>query len=1291
MSQSEYVLSNGPTPGGSFAAREDLVISALRTIVDSDGISSTPNYTFAWERSAEPSANSASWQRITGATSSSYTPGDADVGFFIRAVLGYVDGANNAETVLVATEEVVANVNDRPTHNLRLVGNFTENGVVTVGVQSGVTQPPRILDADHPAPITLEGLRFSWYADNVALSAEGSSLVLTQDEVGKRIEVRLAYTDARGTEESVSIAAAGLITNINDAPTGAVAIEGTPSQGSVLTVTNTLDDADGMPAGANVFTYAWFANGSAISGATQPSLTLTQGQVGKIITVRATYTDRFGTVETRESSATAAVENVNDVPVGSVRLEAVSLPGAAATAAREDVALRAVNAFTDADGLPASFTIRWQTAGTPHSASDWVDIEGARGASAQFTPGDGEVGQYLRALVRYTDTLQTEEEVPSAPLGPVLNVNDSAVGLVRVVGVPKQGETLSLTFEIADNDGPAQVDEGRLRYQWIAGTADIAGATEATFTPTQAHVGAVIRARVSFDDDRGGRESLTSGPTAAVENEQDQPEGMVRVLGTARQGEVLSVDHSQLVDRDGPKSNIVISWLADGQPLGISGDQLTLTQALADKRISVSMSYSDGYRQEVVLSDETAPVQDVQDAPTGTVSLSGQALEKSTLTATAQISDLDGMGDISWEWLANGQLVTGAGASTLELTQDLVGARIVARASYRDGLGKSEFVASAETLPVANVNDPLEGGVSIEGGLEQGRTLTLRHDITDIDGIPRPGQPGALSFQWLSNGAPITGATGLSFVPGQAQVGKTVGVRASYKDLGGHDESVVVSAGQIDNLNDAPVSSLRLEGPPLVGATLKRAGSFTDPDGISANALAQAKAQWLVGGVALDSADGDQLKLDGSMAGKTVALQLSYTDAFGADESVSVSVAKVAYAKVAGSVFHWRSHVLMPGVEVLLDGLGQPSGSAGQGGTGGSPGGSLVTGAFVPPAAGLAAAAESGVALRGVGFDQEGDLLAEVWLDPGVFVNQVSARFVVSGPGPVEFTPMAGALPESWSALSPVSRRAGGGELVLETSTPDTLESVKEPVLLGTLQVDLSAVGNWARIALEQADLGGSAVAPYAVTLGRAVSSPQGAYAFGELDFEAFGVQAHLPLSATDAAEVRAAITSADALAALKLTAGRIAGAATDGTGSGTNLPPGVSPYQLIAADVNRDGQVTADDARLIMAMATGRPGAPTPEWVLVREDQGYASADGTPVGFGLTRQQAGFEPDDVLVPGGKERGGWVAVLLGDVNGSWRPLDGGGNPVANSPVLAADYLSQLNVDLGVPLGQFGVA
>jgi len=171
MSQSVYVLSNGLKP------QEDLVISALRTVIDPDGISVTPNYTFAWERSAERTDNPAAWHRISGATASTYTPGDADVGYLLRAVLGYVDGANNTESVLVVTDEAVANVNDRPTHNLRLVGNFTENGVISVGVQAGITDPARILDADNVASVPaglvpLETVRFSWFADNVLLASE---------------------------------------------------------------------------------------------------------------------------------------------------------------------------------------------------------------------------------------------------------------------------------------------------------------------------------------------------------------------------------------------------------------------------------------------------------------------------------------------------------------------------------------------------------------------------------------------------------------------------------------------------------------------------------------------------------------------------------------------------------------------------------------------------------------------------------------------------------------------------------------------------------------------------------------------------------------------------------------------------------------------------------------------------------------------------------------------------------------------------------------------------------------
>jgi hypothetical protein len=118
---------------------------------------------------------------------------------------------------------------------------------------------------------------------------------------------------------------------------------------------------------------------------------------------------------------------------------------------------------------------------------------------------------------------------------------------------------------------------------------------------------------------------------------------------------------------------------------------------------------------------------------------------------------------------------------------------------------------------------------------------------------------------------------------------------------------------------------------------------------------------------------------------------------------------------------------------------------------------------------------------------------------------------------------------------------------------------------------------------------------------------------------------------------------------------------------------------------VNRDGVVTAYDAQLILAMAAGRPGAPAPEWVLIREDQGYGDSAAGVQGFGLTRTDTSFEADQTIVPGSGERAGWVAVLLGDVDGSWRPAD-----AAAATVLAPSYFEQLNADLGVPLGQFGV-
>jgi hypothetical protein len=96
---------------------------------------------------------------------------------------------------------------------------------------------------------------------------------------------------------------AQIIALLNTAPTGSVIITGTAVQGEILTASNTLADADGL----GPITYQWQADGSDITGATSDTYTLTQDEVGKVVTVVASYTDGNGYAESVASAPTATV------------------------------------------------------------------------------------------------------------------------------------------------------------------------------------------------------------------------------------------------------------------------------------------------------------------------------------------------------------------------------------------------------------------------------------------------------------------------------------------------------------------------------------------------------------------------------------------------------------------------------------------------------------------------------------------------------------------------------------------------------------------------------------------------------------------------------------------------------------------------------------------------------------------------------------------------------------------------------------------------------------------------
>ncbi|CAM5301030.1 Calx-beta domain-containing protein [Thauera mechernichensis] len=95
----------------------------------------------------------------------------------------------------------------------------------------------------------------------------------------------------------------GVTPPVNSPPTGSVTISGTATQGQTLTASHTLADEDGL----GTINYQWLANGVAISGAIDSIYTLTQAEVGKAITVVASYSDGGGTGESVTSAATEPV------------------------------------------------------------------------------------------------------------------------------------------------------------------------------------------------------------------------------------------------------------------------------------------------------------------------------------------------------------------------------------------------------------------------------------------------------------------------------------------------------------------------------------------------------------------------------------------------------------------------------------------------------------------------------------------------------------------------------------------------------------------------------------------------------------------------------------------------------------------------------------------------------------------------------------------------------------------------------------------------------------------------
>ncbi|WP_226912331.1 hypothetical protein, partial [Halomonas sp. 3D7M] len=397
--------------------------------------------------------------------------------------------------------------------------------------------------------------------------------------------------------------------------------------------------------------------------------------------------------------------------------------------------------------------------GTPDAINTYLDTV----SNIQYKPEDEGSGTTL--------TLRASDgEADSAIATSTINVNDLPTGDVTITGDAVEDATLTASNTLADENGL-----GMVTYQWLRDGNEIIAATGATYTLTQADVGAAISVRASYTDQQGTAEAVTSASTDSVANVNDAPTGNVIITGDAVEDQTLTVSNT-LADEDGLGA-VTYQWLRDGTGItDATGETYTLTQADVGAAISVRASYTDQQgTAETVTSGATDSVANVNDAPTGNVIITGTTTEDETLTAdTSALVDEDGLGTFSYAWKADGTTITGATSNTYTLTQAEVGKAITVEVSYTDGQGTAEALTSAATDSVANVNDAPTGGVAISGDAVEDQTLTVSNTLADEDGL------GTVTYQWLRDGTEITDASGETYTLTQADVGAAISVRASY-------------------------------------------------------------------------------------------------------------------------------------------------------------------------------------------------------------------------------------------------------------------------------------------------------------------------------------------------------------------------------------------------------------------------------------------------------------------------------------------------------------------------------
>ena len=284
-----------------------------------------------------------------------------------------------------------------------------------------------------------------------------------------------------------------------------------------------------------------------------------------------------------------------------------------------------ISSLLDPDRIGLT-TLQWEV--DRLDGQGWMPMSGAN--SPVFIPRQEHVGHSLRAQLSYTDGKGSIENLVSPATSPVQNINDPPLGQLQVVGKALENQVLRVDVTgVRDEDGA-----GVTSFVWEGSVDGIKwtslGSADSTLVLTQSEVGLYVRSVVSYVDKYGQPEFVVSEIAGPIANVNDNVVGTPKVVGVALEGEILSLNMSDLTDPDGVFTESIY-WESSVDNIwhhipGANSQYLELTRYLTGVNVRAVVSIVDRFGSvENTPSAQVGPVEAINSRPSGVLVLKRKA------------------------------------------------------------------------------------------------------------------------------------------------------------------------------------------------------------------------------------------------------------------------------------------------------------------------------------------------------------------------------------------------------------------------------------------------------------------------------------------------------------------------------------------------------------------------------------------------------------------------------------------------------------------------------------------